>query len=77
MLACRALGHRIHFATEGPTLRWSCERGCGEGGEKTYDTASEARRFATAFNKKDSERAGNHPTISTLPLWVVRKLRGR
>lgn len=77
MLACRVKGHRIRFTTEGPTMRWTCERGCGEGGEKTYDSAAEAARFAAAFDKRDSARVGDHPTLSTLPLWLVRKLRRR
>jgi hypothetical protein len=77
MLACRVMGHQVRFVTDGPTMRWSCERGCGEGGEKTYATAAEAERYAAAFNVRDSDKAHNHPTLSTLPLWVVRKLRGR
>ncbi|MFL5846435.1 MAG: hypothetical protein ACJ762_17255 [Solirubrobacteraceae bacterium] len=77
MLACRIKGHDIQFSTAGPTLRWACERGCGKAGEKVYASAADAQRYATAFNKKDSDRAHRHPTLSTLPLWVVRKLRGR
>jgi hypothetical protein len=77
MLACRVLGHQIHFRADAQTLRWSCLRACGERGEKTYETAAEAQRFAAAFNTKDSDKVGHHPTFSTLPLWFVRKLRGR
>jgi len=77
MLACKAKGHDIRFTADGATMRWSCARGCGEGGEKTYGTAEEAARFAAAFDKRDSSRAGDHPTLSTLPLWVARKLRPR
>lgn len=77
MLACRVLGHRIRFGVDGTTMRWACERCGGAGGEKTYPTADEAARYATAFDRRDSARAGEHPTLSTLPLWIVRRLRGR
>lgn len=77
MLACRLKGHDIRFSSDGRTLRWSCARACGEGGEKTYGTAAEARRYAAAFDRRDSDRVGDHPTLSTLPVWVARKLRGR
>jgi hypothetical protein len=75
VLACRVLGHRIRFSADGPVMRWSCDRGCGEGGEKTYETAAEARRYAAAFDRRDSDRVGNHRTLSTVPLWIVRRLR--
>jgi hypothetical protein len=77
MLACRVLGHRIHFSADGATLRWRCDRDCGEGGEKTYASAAEAQGFARAFNKRDSDKVADHPTLSTIPVWIVRKLRGR
>ena len=77
MLACRVKGHQVVFTVDGPTMRWACERGCGEGGEKTYASAAEAERYAAAFNTRDSDKAHHHPTLSTLPLWVARKLRGR
>ena len=71
------MGHRYRFAAEGRFLRWSCERCSAAGGEKTYATAGEASRYATAFDRTDRSRAGSHPTISTLPLWAARKLRGK
>lgn len=77
MLACRVMGHRFRFAADGPTMRWHCDRDCGEGGEKTYATADEAARYAEAFDRRDSSKSGAHPTLSTLPLALVRKLRGR
>jgi hypothetical protein len=77
MLGCKVFGHQFCFSTEGSTMRWSCARGCGAGGEKAYGTATEAERYAAAFDTSDSSRAGAHPTLSTLPLWVARKLRGR
>jgi hypothetical protein len=77
MLACRVLGHRIRFTTDGPTMRWGCER-CGEQlGEKAYGSPAEAARYAGAFDRKDSDKVGSHPTLSTLPLALARKLRGR
>ena len=36
------LGHRYRFAAEGATMRWGCERGCGAGGEKLYESAGDA-----------------------------------
>lgn len=71
------MGHQVHFETSGPTMRWGCER-CGESlGEKTYESPDEAARFAAAFGRKDSDKVGAHPTLSTLPLALARKLRGR
>jgi hypothetical protein len=77
MLGCRVFGHRYRFSADGPTMRWSCSRGCGAGGEKAYATAAEAQRFAQAFDKPDSASVGDHPTLSTLPLWLARKLGRR
>ncbi|MCW2968493.1 MAG: hypothetical protein JWM71_2265 [Solirubrobacteraceae bacterium] len=57
-------------------MRWACGRCGGAGGEKRYATAEEATRFAAAFDREDSSNVGNHPTLSTLPLWVAHKLRG-
>ena len=77
MLACRVFGHRHRFEADGATLRWACER-CGTaGGEKRYASPAEAQRFATAFDTPDSARTTSHFTLSTLPLWLARKLRRR
>jgi hypothetical protein len=54
---------------------WSCERGCGAGGEKVYESTADASRYAAAFDRTDSSRVDAHPTLSTLPLWLIRKLR--
>jgi hypothetical protein len=67
----------MRFSADGRTMRWACDRGCGEGGEKTYDTAADAARYAEAFDRRDSDKVGSHPTLSTLPLALWRKLRGR
>jgi hypothetical protein len=59
-------------------MRWECERGCGEGGgSKLYDTAEDARRYAAAFDKRDTADLGKRaPLIGLLPLRLWRKLRG-
>jgi hypothetical protein len=75
-ISCRLLGHRYRFRAEGPSMHWSCERGCGAGGSKLYGTADEARRYAGAFDREDRASIGKRPTLSLLPLWLVRKLRG-
>jgi hypothetical protein len=72
---CRIFGHRQRFVADGSTMRWACERCGGAGGEKRYETAAEASRFASAFDRPDSANVGNHPTLSTIPLWLARKLR--
>lgn len=77
MIACRVLGHRPRFWTEGDVMRWDCERECGFGGEKRYASASEARRYAGAFDRRDSDELGKRPTLSLLPLWLSRKAGGR
>ena len=62
-VGCLVFGHRPAFRAEGRTMRWECERGCGEGGgAKSYDTAAEAERFAAAF-----ETAGSRGTRRTPP----------
>jgi hypothetical protein len=75
MLACRVLGHRWRFSAEGPAMRWTCTRGCGAGGEKTYDSAERAARFARAFDREDRDDLGRRPLLSLLPLGLAR--RGR
>jgi hypothetical protein len=78
MLRCRALGHRHRFSSEGATLRWSCQRGCGAGGSKRYEDAADAERYARAFDREDDRREpGRRAPVSLLPLRVVRSLRRR
>lgn len=74
-ISCRVLGHRYRFTTDGTSMHWSCERGCGAGGSKQYDTAEEAVRYATAFDREDRASIGTRPTLSLLPLWLARRLR--
>ena len=56
-------------------MRWECERGCGEAGSKAYANEEDARRYAAAFDRRDSASVGTRPTLSTMPLWLGRKLR--
>lgn len=75
-VACRVLGHRFRFSASGAVMRWSCERECGAGGRKQYGSAFEAEHYARAFDHEDRESLGSRPTLSLLPLWLVRRLRG-
>jgi hypothetical protein len=77
VIACRILGHRPRFWAEGEVMRWDCERECGFEGEKRYASAAEARRYASAFERRDSDDLGKRPTLSLLPLWLSRKAGGR
>ena len=75
MFACRVLGHRWRFSADGTTMRWACERGCGAGGEKRYDTPERAARYARAFDREDREDVGRRPLLSLLPLRLARRAR--
>jgi hypothetical protein len=77
MLACRLIGHRFEFWAEGETMRWQCERGCGSGGQKAYESPVDAQRYARAFNRRDSDDLGKRPTLSLLPLWLGRRAGGK
>ena len=77
MRACKLLGHSYRFTAEGETMRWACERGCGEGGSKRYASADDARRYAQAFDQRDAEKLGKRPLLSLLPLWLARKAGDR
>ncbi len=72
VLSCRLIGHRMRFSSEGATMRWRCERGCGAGGEKTYASAADAARYARAFDREDSEDIGRRaPLIGMFPLRIA------
>ncbi|HET8558444.1 MAG TPA: hypothetical protein VFL58_14150 [Gaiellaceae bacterium] len=77
MLSCRLVGHRYRFQAEGRTMRWSCERGCGAGGSKEYESADEATRYAAAFDREDRDEVGRRaPFLGMFPLrmwWTLRK----
>jgi hypothetical protein len=77
-LRCRVFGHRFRFGSEGRTMRWRCERGCGAGGEKEYPTAEEAATFAAAFDREDRSDLGRRaPYFGLFPLRIWRALRER
>ncbi|MFF4242322.1 hypothetical protein ACFYYL_41200 [Actinomadura geliboluensis] len=72
-LACRLLGHRLRFTSEGNALLWTCDRKCGAGGAKEYETAADAARYARAFNREDREDLGRRaPLIGLFPLRLFR-----
>jgi hypothetical protein len=71
-LACRIVGHRMRFWADGETMRWECER-CGTGSEKTYASAADARRYATAFNREDRDDLGRRSPLSVMPLRLTRR----
>jgi hypothetical protein len=75
VLACRVLGHRPLFRTDGARLHWRCARGCGAGTTREYPTADEARRYAAALNREGRDTFGKRPLLSLLPLRLAR--RGR
>jgi hypothetical protein len=78
MLSCRLLGHRYRFSSEGDTMSWQCERGCGAGGAKRYETAEDARRFARAFDREDRDDLGRRaPAVGLFPLRLFRAARRR
>jgi hypothetical protein len=76
MVACRVLGHRYRFTAEGSQMRWACAR-CGEGGEKRYDTAADAARYAAAFDREDRDAVGRRTPLGLLPLALLRRFRRR
>jgi hypothetical protein len=59
-------------------MRWSCERGCGAGGEKRYPTSAEAARYAAAFDREDRRDLGKRaPLVALFPLRLSRRARGQ
>ena len=77
MLRCRLLGHRYRFASEAETMRWQCERGCGVGGSKRYETPEDARRYANAFDRQDRDALGRRAPVGLTPLRLWRLVRRR
>jgi hypothetical protein len=76
-LACRLFGHRFQFWADGDLMRWDCERQCGFAGEKRYASEADARRYASAFDRRESDSLGKRPTLSLLPLWLGRRAGDR
>jgi hypothetical protein len=78
MLRCQVLGHRFRFSSEGETMRWRCQRGCGAGGAKRYASAADAARYARAFDREDREDIGRRaPLVGLFPLRILRAVRNR
>jgi hypothetical protein len=78
MLACRLLGHRFRFRADGELMLWECQRGCGAGGSKRYETAADAQRYASAFDREDRDDLGRRaPLVGLFPLRIYRALRRR
>ena len=78
MNRCGLLGHRFRFFTEGETMRWQCQRGCGAGGAKRYASAEDARRYARAFDREDRDDLGRRaPFLGMFPLRLARMARDR
>jgi hypothetical protein len=46
-------------------------------GEKRYDSAADASRYAAAFDREDREAVGRRPVLSVVPLAIGRLLRRR
>ncbi|MGJ7905230.1 hypothetical protein ACOQFL_01975 [Actinopolyspora sp. H202] len=75
MFGCRVLGHRYRFRAVERELRWQCERGCGAGGSKSYETAERAERYAAALDREDRAALGERaPLIGLLPLRLWRSM---
>ncbi|HEX2409786.1 MAG TPA: hypothetical protein VHJ39_01360 [Solirubrobacteraceae bacterium] len=74
MVRCRLLGHRFRFSSDGPTMRWTCERDCGAGGEKRYPSAADAARYARAFDREDRKDLGRRAPLGLLPLRPIRAI---
>jgi len=77
VLRCRLFGHRPRFWSEGATMRWRCQRGCGAEGGKRYPTRADAQRYAIAFDREDRANLGRRTPLGLLPLRVVRALARR
>jgi hypothetical protein len=77
VLRCQLLGHRYRFSSEGETMHWRCQRGCGAGGSKRYATSADARRFAAALDREDREDLGRRAPLGLTPLRLLRALRRR
>lgn len=77
-MGCRVFGHRYRFEARGATMTWTCERGCGAGGSKRYDSADQAAHYAAAFDREDRDQLGRHaPILGMFPLRIWYKLRNR
>ena len=56
-------------------MLWTCERGCGAGGSKEYASASDAARYAAAFDREDRSELGRRaPLLGMFPLRMLGRL---
>ena len=77
---CAVFGHDYRFTADAEVMRWACDRGCGDGGEKTYSSAAEAARFARAFDRRDTRDPGQRALLiglEPLRLWRRPPPRGK
>jgi hypothetical protein len=78
VLGCKVFGHRYRFTAHGALMVWECERGCGAGGSKEYESATEASRYAAAFDREDSSDLGKRaPFLGMFPLRIWRTIKRR
>ena len=78
MLGCRIVGHSARFSAAGSTMSWHCDRCGAELGTKTYASEASARRYAQAFDRRDSDDLGRRaPLLGMLPLRLWRRLKER
>jgi hypothetical protein len=76
MMRCRVFDHRYRFTADGPVLRWTCQRGCGAGGAKTYASARDAERYARSFDREDRDDLGRRaPLLGMFPLRIWHRLQ--
>ncbi len=71
-------GHRYRFHAEGRVMTWSCQRGCGAGDSKTYESAARAAHYAAALDTEDRDDLGRRaPLLGLFPLRMFRWLQRR
>jgi hypothetical protein len=56
-------------------MRWSCARGCGFEGSKSYGSPEQAAHYAAAFDREDSADLGRRPILAMWPLRWARRRR--
>lgn len=75
-MRCVVFGHDYTFSADGPMMMWQCSRDCGSGGSKAYLSATDASRYARAFDRRDTDDLGRRaPLIGLLPLRILRWIR--
>jgi hypothetical protein len=77
MLGCKVFGHRFRFRADGSVMSWTCARGCGAGGAKSYADDGAAARYARAFDSDSSRDRRRAPLFALLPLRLLDTFRRR